>query len=178
MTTHATATVRADDDSQPSNREILARLPRPHIVVAGPEKFTIQEMQTIRFALEDRKARVTTLRMTDEFRMPEFKDAVEGCAWVLIAIDEFPGRELELLRVVEHTSLPLPCVGLICLADRVNVSNRLHVGGRIDLVVKRSPGDRSFSSHTRARDMILALDLTDESCASAIARAVVPHVPD
>jgi hypothetical protein len=178
MTIQAGAALKVEDVPEPTNRQILARLPRPHVVIAGPERLTVDEVRSLRYALEDRKARVTTFRMTDEFRMSEFAEAVEGCAWVLIAVEEYPGRELELLRIVEHVNLPLPNVGFICLDERVNVSNRLHVGGRVDLVVKRVPGDQSFGSTTRARDMVLAKHLTNEHDAASIARAVVRNVPE
>lgn len=160
---------------EPQEQPVPRPLIRPHVIVAGPEAFTIDEMRTVRHALEDRKARVSTFRMTDEFRMSEVADEMETCTWLLLGVDEYPGRELEILRCAERAKIPTPKVGLICLKHRVDVSSRMHVGGKLDLVVKRVPGDMSFNNSSRTNhSMVLAPDLTSETDAARIARAVIP----
>ena len=151
------------------------RFIRPHVIVAGPESFTIDEVRMIRHVLEHRKARVSTFRMTDEFRMSEVDDAMETCTWLLLGVDEYPGRELEILRSADRAKIPTPKVGFICLKHRVNVSGRMLVGGKLDLVVKRVPGDVSFNNSSRTNhSMVLAPDLANEHDAALIARAVIP----
>lgn len=176
MTSSTSAALRLiADEEKPVT--VSPRLPRPHVIIAGPEKFSMDEMRTMRHVFEDRKARVTTFRMTMDFLLREFQEEIEGSTWVLIAIDQEPGRETELIRIVERAKLPLPKLGFICLADRVNILPRMRVGGGIQLIVKRTPDDTSFNS-VSASAMVLAEDLTNESHVLRIARAVVPHVPE
>ncbi len=172
---HTTNAQKIEEPEEASNREVLARFTAPRVVIAGPEKLTIKETRAIKYALEDRKARVTVLRMTDEFRMQEFIDAVDGCTWVLIAVEENPGREIDLLRIVERAALPRPKLGIICLGKQVHGAARLHANGHLDLVVKRTPGDMSFHASSRTSSMLLAQSLSDEADTASIARCIVPN---
>lgn len=148
---------------------------RPYIVVAGPENLSEAELQNICSGLENRRARTAGFRMTEAFRIDQFRAALAGCDWLLIALEEHPGRELELLRVAERELVPK--VGVICLSRRIQTSGSNHIGGQLDLVVRRSYGDMSFD-FTRSNHTLVVINLQSESGAKDIARAIIPVLPD
>ncbi len=148
----------------------------PRIMLGGPKELTHQEALSIGDALRLRHADVDVMRITDDFRIADFANALQGCGWLLLAIGMHPLRELEMLREAERAMVPK--IGIICLADSVAVSQELHEGGRIDVVVKRTPGDRSFSSPSRSMNMLLIRDLNNEQELAALARMVIPVIPD
>lgn len=149
--------------------------PRPLVLIGGPAKLSVKEALNIGDALKELGAAVEVFRMSDEFRMSEFKTSLRGCAWLLLAVDEFPGYELQMLREAQNASLPLPKIGIICLADRVHTSGKHHIGGSVEFIVRRSPGDMSLGSLSRSHHFMLVEDLTDEASVKTIARAVIPR---
>ncbi len=148
---------------------------RPLILIGGPERLSVKEALTLGDALKERHASVEVFRITDEFRMSEFRESLGGCAWLLLAVDEFPGYELEMLREAQNAGIPIPKIGIICLADRVQTSGTRHIGGTVEFIVRRTPGDMSLGSLTRTHHFLLVEDLTNEASARSIARIVVPQ---
>ena len=148
------------------------RVARPLIIIGGPAKLSVKEALCIGDALKARRAAVEVYRIDDRFRMSEFKAALCGCAWLLLAVDEFPDQELEMLRAAQDTDVP-PKIGIICLGHRVHVPNKSRPGA-VDFIVRRTPGDMSLGSMSRTHHHLLVEDLVSDESARAIARIVVP----
>ena len=146
----------------------------PLVIIAGPMEFTVQETLCIGDGIRRRGADVEVFRMPPDFRMTEFIESLAGAAWLLLAISEFPGRELEMLREAQHLGTRGPKIGIICLAERVQTSNSEHEGGTVDFIVRRTPLDMSLSSFSRSHHFLLADDLTSDAAANSIASSIIP----
>ena len=153
-------------------RDEIARNAAPYIVIAGPEKFSQAEMDGIKAALEKNGARVAACRVTEQFRIAQFATMLAGCTWLLLGVDEFPGEELRMLQTAERELVPK--IGIIALASRIHLTSETHIGGAVDLFIKRTPLDPSFSSLSRTNHVLLAEDLTSKSFARDIVRIILP----
>lgn len=149
----------------------------PLVLLAGPEAFTVQETLCIGDAIRSRQADVEVFRADSAFRITDFVQSLAGATWLLLAVGEYPGRELEMLRETQRLGKRSPKIGIICLAERVQTSHFKHEGGIVDLIVRRSPLDMSLSSFSRSHHMLLAEDLTTDQAANSIARAIIPTLP-
>lgn len=139
-------------------------------IICGPETFSIAEAQAIRKALEDFSVASQIFIANDEFRIEEFQETLSGCSWLLLALGQYPGRELDMLRRAEQAGVDK--IGFICLVSSDALSSRRSRNdGTTDLVIVRTPKDHALLSPSRHTHSLVVPDLIEG--ARDIARAMM-----
>lgn len=149
-----------------------------HVVLVGPERMTVYEMNALKEAFRAQGAVANSFRADAWFGSGEFEDACRRCTHFVLGIEETP-FSIES-KILEIALKKIERVSIICFGSSKGLVRyaSLAASGRIDMVVNRTALDNAMSSPLtghRIAHTLMCEDLVRS--AKDIARALLPSMP-